>query len=89
MRRRLQRDDQPADEWFDRLMQHVCVAGSCRAYAMSEPDAAPGLIRAAEHHSAMAGAMMRNAMSAHGPYQENHGRSRATGLGQRPLRTAR
>ena len=41
-----------------RAIKHACVASACRHWATREPAAEPGLTRAANQHSALAGACL-------------------------------
>lgn len=34
-----------------RMIEHACVAGSCRVHARRHPGAAPGLLKCADLHS--------------------------------------
>ena len=50
----LRRDIEPAEKWFQECIRHAVVSGACRDWARREPEAARGLLRAADHHHEIA-----------------------------------
>jgi hypothetical protein len=68
--RRLIRDDQPSDEWFQEFTTRLALAGRWREAGRTVPAAQAALERAADRQSALAGQLLMENLDAADPTRE-------------------